>query len=507
METFLLYILKSSACLTVFYICVKAFLSNETFYRFNRLVILAGTAICFILPFIEINIQEYSPVQKPFVLAEEALVTKQTPNPEIYQDEVIALPDLPEPENATLSIGAILLLVYLTGGGINLAILMKSVYSMCRLIHGGRKILQGRYVFVIVSPEINPFSWGRYVVLSESDYDSDHSEIIIHETAHIERRHSFDLIYMELIALVQWFNPAVWLLKRELKDIHEYQADIRVLQSGIDATKYQLLLVKKAVGASSYTLANSFNHSKIKKRITMMLKEKSNKWARLKLLLLLPLGVLSVYAFARLEVNGSPDPIGYDKGTNNLGNGQNDDIPLSVIAEKDFCFPLPSMVKVTGKYERGKNGGFHFGYDLQGRGKDEVVAAFDGNVVVAEYDKARGNFIKIEHADGLSTLYAHNSKNLVKPNTFVKAGAVIAITGNTGFSTGDHLHFEIGKKGKPIDPGTVIDFEKKALRQSVPALQGRQKPVNYIPPIIRPDGEKLSDAEYNRVRFVPPRYQ
>ena len=114
---------------------------------------------------------------------------------------------------------------------------------------------------------------------------------------------------MECIILLQWFNPAAWLLKRELKDIHEYQADTSVLQSGIDATTYQLLLVKKAVGASSYTLANSFNHSKIKKRITMMLKEKSNKWARLKLLLLLPLGALSLYAFARPEAKQLPESL------------------------------------------------------------------------------------------------------------------------------------------------------------------------------------------------------
>ena len=136
--------------------------------------------------------------------------------------------------------------------------------------------------------------------------------------AHIKHRHSIDLIYMELVILMQWFNPAVWLLKRELKDIHEYQADISVLESGIDATKYQLLLVKKAVGASSYTLANSFNHSKIKKRITMMLKEKSNKWARLKLLLLLPLGILTVYAFARPSVNEPLSTLINYESTNNF---------------------------------------------------------------------------------------------------------------------------------------------------------------------------------------------
>jgi hypothetical protein len=271
---------------------------------------------------------------------------------------------------------------------------------------------------------------------------------------------------MELVLLFQWFNPAIWLLKREMKDIHEYQADISVLKSGIDATKYQLLLVKKAVGASSYTLANSFNHSKIKKRITMMLKIKSNKWARLKLLLLLPLGTLFIYAFAHIEVNESPDSIIYDKGINNLGDKQNGDDYHFIRGQKEgFCFPLPSMIEVTGKYEKRKNE-LHAGYDLTGRSGDEIVAAFDGDVVASEYDKAYGNFIRIQHAGGLSTLYAHNSKNLVELNTSVKAGTVIAIIGNTGRSTGVHLHFEIHKNGKPIDPATIIDFDKKALKEN-----------------------------------------
>ena len=116
---------------------------------------------------------------------------------------------------------------------------------------------------------------------------------------HLRYHHSLDLVFLEIVLLTQWFNPAVWLLKRELRDIHEYQADNGVLNHGIDATKYQLLLVKKAVGSSLYTLANSFNHSKIKKRITMMLKKKSNNWARLKLALLLPVGLAALSAFAR----------------------------------------------------------------------------------------------------------------------------------------------------------------------------------------------------------------
>lgn len=156
---------------------------------------------------------------------------------------------------------------------------------------------------------MSPFSWGRYIFLSEDDYRNHPDEILTHEKMHLRHNHSVDLVYMETILLLQWFNPAVWLLKRELRDIHEYQADKGVLNQGIDATKYQLLLVKKAVGSSLYTLANSFNHSKIKKRITMMLKKKSNPWARLKYLYVLPLAAIAVAAFARPEISSELDEI------------------------------------------------------------------------------------------------------------------------------------------------------------------------------------------------------
>ena len=107
---------------------------------------------------------------------------------------------------------------------------------------------------------------------------------------------------MECIVIFHWFNPAAWLLMRELREVHEYEADNGVINNGIDATEYQLLLVKKSVGARLYSMACGFNHSKLKNRITMMLKRRTNNWARLKLLLFVPVAAGTLYAFARPEV-------------------------------------------------------------------------------------------------------------------------------------------------------------------------------------------------------------
>ena len=307
MIAFFLYILKSGICLLLFYVCFKALFSNDTFFRLNRWLLLTGVLGCFLLPVIPLKMIEVNAVQQP-VRHLETLVAGE-PNyfveEGIYINKVSAVDDISSVSIREVSIipwNKIILLLYLSGCIVCLAGTFVSFYKMYRVISSGRKIIHGNYTLIIIPGPVSPFSWGHYIILSEEDYLNHPDEILAHEKMHLHYRHSLDLIFMEAALILHWFNPAVWLLKRELRDIHEYQADKGVLNQGIDATKYQLLLVKKAVGSSLYTLANSFNHSKIKKRITMMLKKKSNSWARLKLLFLVPVGFTALCVFARPEV-------------------------------------------------------------------------------------------------------------------------------------------------------------------------------------------------------------
>ena len=303
MGALLLYILKSTICLILFYLGFKALLSNDTFFRFNRWVLLVGIATCMLLPAIKIQTSEPLLIQQPIIhlekmiAGEETVVTYLSDNtPEVDRTPVVTPAKM-------IDWGQIIALLYWAGFIFCLLTTLLSFRKMFVLIRSGRKLQQGRYTLIIVPSCVSPFSWGRYIIISEEDYEKYPDEILTHEMMHLKSHHSIDLLFMECILWLHWFNPAIWLLKRELKDIHEYQADKGVLTQGIDATKYQLLLVKKAVGSSLYTLANSFNHSKIKKRITMMLKGKSNNWAQLKLLLLVPVGLIVLNAFARPEVN------------------------------------------------------------------------------------------------------------------------------------------------------------------------------------------------------------
>lgn len=301
MEPFFLYLLKSGSCLAVFYICFKLLLSGDTFFRFNRWILLVGTAVCFVLPFCRISTTQPSPLSEP-VNRLETLWLDEPAESGLPASE--ADPVETQGWDWSVVVGGI----YFAGCYVSLLLTLLSFYRMKRLAKEGRRIRSTHETLVILPHAMAPFSWGRSIFLSEEDYRAHPDEILAHERMHLRCRHSADLLYMEAACLLQWFNPAVWLLKRELRDIHEYEADEGVLNQGIDATKYQLLLVKKAVGSRLYSLVNSFNHSKLKKRITMMLKRRSNKWGRLKLALLIPVGLAALSAFARPETEAVSPP-------------------------------------------------------------------------------------------------------------------------------------------------------------------------------------------------------
>ena len=209
-----------------------------------------------------------------------------------------------------------LLLVYVAGavffvlrGGYSLLRLLALLRSAKREDAAGHVSGCKGVCLLVHDRPIAPFSWMRCVVISRKDLEEDGRAILTHELAHIRRGHSWDLLLADLCIFLQWFNPAAWLLKQELQSVHEYEADEAVLASGVNAKEYQLLLIKKAVGTRLYSLANSFNHSKLKKRITMMTKRKSSPWARAKYLYVLPLAAIAVVAFARPEVSGVTNEI------------------------------------------------------------------------------------------------------------------------------------------------------------------------------------------------------
>ena len=302
MGVFFIYILKSSVCLVLFYLFFRLLLSKETFHRFNRMALLGVLFFSLLIPCIEVTTRHQVEVQQAVLSIEQLLLMAEL---EATPANVGAVQ-----ETSAISWVQIVLLVYWAG---ILFLACRNIYSLIclfRLVHSGKhEKLEKGVTLVVHNQEIVPFSWMKYIVISRKDLEENGREILIHEMAHIHHRHSVDLLVADICIFFQWFNPGAWLLKQELQNIHEYEADETVINEGVNAKEYQLLLIKKAVGTRLYSMANSFNHSKLKKRITMMLKEKSNPWARLKYLYVLPLAAIAVTAFARPEISEKVEEI------------------------------------------------------------------------------------------------------------------------------------------------------------------------------------------------------
>ena len=310
MGAFLFYLLKSGCCLVIFYIFFKLMMSRSTFFRFNRITLLVGLSGCTLLPLIELTTTEETFLHTPLYAIHEILQSTEQvmSNPEEPGNEIL----LSEKNTEISSLNWIpvtLGTIYGAGALLTFVWLSVSTCRLAQLIRMSEKKRYGNYILVIPRQPIASFSWGRYIVVSASDYSRQSEEILLHETMHLRNHHTLDLLFMQIFLLVHWFNPVIWLLKRELQEIHEFEADNGVINTGVDATKYQLLLVKKAVGTRLYSMANGFNHSKLKKRITMMLKERTNRWARLKLLLAVPVMAGALYVFAQPEVKEIPQQI------------------------------------------------------------------------------------------------------------------------------------------------------------------------------------------------------
>ena len=295
MYSFLLYILKVSLSLAAFYLFYKLLCSRDTWHRFNRRLLLFILALSAVIPFLYIDLGVA--VREASVVVEElatAFVFDVEEANSVNGVEATAtlwqrIPWQQIPWRGLLAT------VYLIGLLVCVVHFVGSLLSIRRLIRKGkRRELADGTILVAHDKGYGPFSWMRYVIASAQDLDENFDMILAHERAHIALRHSWDLLFVQLCAMAQWFNPAAWLLKRELEAIHEYEADSATLRQGFDARQYQLRLFEEAVGVKFNTITNNFNNCSTKKRIIMMMKRQTSPWARLKALFVLPVAFAAV---------------------------------------------------------------------------------------------------------------------------------------------------------------------------------------------------------------------
>ncbi len=292
----LVYQLKVGICLIAFYLVWKLLLSRETLHHFNRVLLLTVTALALVLPWVKLTLDHPSPVGEGLISIEDLLA--------------VPLADAASQADTTWNVVRVTYIIYIVGVVGMLLWNLHNVLSLHRLLRRGRveQLPDGDRLHVMTG-DIMPFSYFRHIVISEKDMREASREILTHEQAHIHLGHSYDVLFVDVVLLFQWWNPAAWLLRRELKQIHEFEADEAVLQRGVDAQQYQLLLIRKSVGDQLFSMANNLNYQSLKKRIRMMTTKKSSRWQQLRALAVVPVAALALVAFAQPEVKSVEEQV------------------------------------------------------------------------------------------------------------------------------------------------------------------------------------------------------
>ena len=442
---FFVYIIKVAVLQTVFYLTYKLLLSRESFHAFNRGVLLTMQAAALLLPLLHITLETPAPVHHTIALAEATFVQTAT---------------VADGDGAGLTFIQVLTLVWIAGF---VLLLVRSVVSLVRLmmlLRSGRLCETCGTLVTVVSGDTAPFSWFNRIVISLKDYLSGAREIVIHEQAHVSHHHSVDIALCNTIIMFCWFSPAAWLLRAELRDVHEYEADDAVLRQGVDASGYQLLLIRKAVGERLFAMANNLNQTNLKKRITMMKMKKSNPWNRVKAAIVLPLAAVSVIVFATPaatkmagEVALESDKVVSEAGAMIVKADANSENMTSAKASATGKMAVPAdsvkqSVKVGAKSV-----------------PDDVLVVIDGRETnmneLNGLDASKINSVTVLKDDSATKIYGEKAKNGVIVVTMKKSAdesSASSASSENKATAGKVNTITIHQKGNPAAAGDVMDM-------------------------------------------------
>ena len=471
MTDFLIYDAKVAVLIAVFYMFYRLLLARETFHRVNRVTLLLTAIASFVLPLCVITLHKTVTVEAvPMVsVGDVQMEIAADTGPQLWE---ILLPVL-----------------FITGMLATLGHTLLSLFRILMLIKHSEQHPQpdGTTICVTGNADLAPFSWMHYIVMNRSDYDISDAAILAHERGHIRLHHSCDVLLVDLLTALQWFNPAMWMLRTDLRAIHEYEADGAVLSQGINARQYQYLLITKAGGIGGYSLANGITHSALKNRITMMTNKTSKSSHLLKLLALLPIVGVTLALNAETVTdyvynNDEPQKqVPVKKGRQNAAIKNNGKTILQVVEAPDQKTEAEAP-KTESQTELKVEG--------------TATLKVEGTATASEQNQAPKDVFDVvevmpQFPGGVQELFSFLSKTVKYPAEAEKAGTqgrVIAtfVVRKDGSISDAHIV-------KSVDP--LLDAEALRVINAMPAwIPGTQsgKPVNvkYTVPIsFRLDGK------------------
>ncbi len=294
------FVFESGVSLSILTIVYLLFLRKETFFKLNRVYLVVSVIFSLLLPFIHFQVSN----SMPSVMLDEITVTAPKFQNLLQTVTVYGNRLSYSFEQIILSIGLIQF-VYLTGTALFFFLFLYRLLQIASLILNNSCEVNGGLRIVKIDRDTTPFSFFNFVFINKNDKDNvGMKEMLAHESEHVKQRHSLDIMILELITICQWFNPFIWLLKRSIRENHEFLADNGVLKPGVSSASYRLLLLGSSFERQP-VIANNFNYSLIKIRIKMMTKIKSPKTAALKLSMgiLMTASLLMVFAFDKDGTN------------------------------------------------------------------------------------------------------------------------------------------------------------------------------------------------------------
>ena len=293
-SSILLFLIKLSACVAVIWLFYQWLLRQLTFYNWQRAYFFACSILSFFTAWINVD-----PTLRQKDLANISFVEWLHP---VKIDAVLTTSnDISPSATSGWTIQEWILCIILCGMGFFLLRLLISLLSVRKMIRQASCCSEGGMHFYHIDADITPFSFGSRIFLNRHRHSAtDLTNIILHESVHIQQKHSIDLICCEILCIINWYNPFAWLIKKAVRQNLEFIADEKVLQSGIDREQYQYSLLNVA-GNTQFSLTNNFNFASLRQRIIMMNKEKTSGVQRMRFLLLLPLAVILLLAFRKTE--------------------------------------------------------------------------------------------------------------------------------------------------------------------------------------------------------------
>lgn len=442
----LLYMIRVSLAIVILFILYRLVFRKLTFFVHNRFYLLGSLVVSVTAPLIQLP---GGKMEGHFFN-----VTQMIPWDQIALAAPATLPEI-SGNGSTIHQLQWVLGVYFLVSAIRFILVTRKFVRIRKALSGGT-VVRERGIWWHIHPAVkSPFTMFRTVYLDQRLYQDATSPVRMHEEVHARQLHSIDLLLAEILCAFLWFNPFIFLFKRQIRENHEFLADHIAQSRGDGLVRYMQAFSAELTRTFDPAFASQFRSSTIKKRIIMLTNKRSQKNMKWLYVIAMPVIVMAVMAFQQ-----PADRILPEHGAISVKAASAGPVPVNGEPGIPSLFPLDERYRdgVTFAYDKHAKHPItgemmtHRGIDFRAPAGAQVYAAANGIVAKSEEHDKYGKFIIIDHGNSYATLYAHLDELKVSEGERVAIGQQIGTVGNTGVSTGPHLHYEVRKNGDHVNP-------------------------------------------------------